>query len=49
MPKKETQLYTWQENQLSNGSKGLNAKIWKEKAENEERTVWSERSVKLAS
>ena len=49
MPKKGTQLYTWQENQLSNGSKGLNAKIWKEKAENEERTVWSERSVKLAN
>ena len=47
MPKKETQLYTWQENQLSNGSKGLNNKIWKELAKNEGSTVWSDWRVKL--
>ena len=42
MPKKGTPLYTWQKNQLSNGAGSLNVKIWKEKAENEEGTVWSD-------
>ena len=41
-------LYNWQMHQLGNGAASLNAKIRKEKAENEEGTVWSERSVKLA-
>ena len=39
----------WQSNQLSNGASSLNAKIRKEKAENEDGTVWSERSVKIAN
>ena len=30
-----TKLYSWQYNQLRNGSKGLNAKIWKETARDE--------------
>jgi hypothetical protein len=41
--------YTWQQNQSSNGAASLNAKIWKELAENKGSTVWSERSVKLAN
>ena len=49
MPEKGTPLFNWQMNQLSNGASSLNAKIRKEKAENEEGTVWSERSVKLAN
>ena len=43
-----TKLHTWQYNQLSNGSKGLNAKIKKELAEkNEGSIVWSDRREKL--
>jgi hypothetical protein len=38
-----------QMNQLSNGASSLNARIRKEKAENEEGTIWSECSVKLAN
>ncbi len=38
---------TWQNNQLSTGAGGLNIKIRKEIAENEEVTVWSERGVRL--
>ena len=38
-----TKLHTWQYNQLSNGSKGVNAKIKKELAEkNEWSIVWSD-------
>jgi len=48
MPEKRTKLYNWQMHQVGNGAASLNAKIRKEKAENEEGTVWSERSVKLA-
>jgi hypothetical protein len=49
MPEKGTPLYTWQQNQLSNGDGSLNAKIRKEKTENEEGTIWSEWRVKLAN
>ena len=49
IPERGTPLYTWQYNQLSNGAGSLNAKIRKEKAENEEGTVWSEGSVKIAN
>jgi hypothetical protein len=42
-------INNWQHNQLSNGAAGLNAKIRKELAENEDGTVWSERKVKLAN
>ena len=49
MPKRRTKLYNWEQNQLSNGAGSLSAKIWKERAENEDGTVWSERSVKLAN
>jgi hypothetical protein len=49
MPKKETPLYNWQLNQLSNGhASSLNAKIRKELAENKG-SIWSERRVKLAN
>ena len=40
-------LYSCQAAQLSYGSNGLNAKILKELAENEEGTVWSERRARL--
>ena len=43
MPEKRTKLYNWQIHQLGNGAASLNAKIWKEKADNEEGTIWSER------
>jgi hypothetical protein len=49
MPERGTPLLNWQQNQLSNGAGSLNAKMRKECAENEEVTVWSERSVKLAN
>ena len=50
MPEKGTPLHTWKMHQLSNTHDGsLNAKIRKEKAENEEGTLWSERSVKRAN
>jgi hypothetical protein len=49
MPEKGTPLHTWKMHQLSNGAGSLNAKMRKERAENEEVTVWSERSVKLAN
>ncbi len=49
LPKKGTLLYTWQQNQSNNGAGSLNAKIRKEKAKNEEGTVWSERRVQLAN
>jgi hypothetical protein len=50
MPKRGTPLHTWQRSQLSNTHGScLNAKIRKERAENEDGTVWSERSVKLAN
>jgi len=39
MPERETPLYTWQQNQLSNGTGGLNAKIRKELEENEGSTT----------
>ena len=41
MPERGTKLCNWQSNQLSN--------VRKEKADNEDGTVWSERSVKLAN
>jgi hypothetical protein len=47
MPAGGTTLYSCQAAQLSNGSNGLNAKILKELAENEEGTVWSERRARL--
>lgn len=47
MPAIGTKLNTWQNNQLSTGAGGLNVKIRKEIAENEEGTVWSERRVRL--
>jgi hypothetical protein len=40
-------IHNWQENQLSNGSRGLNAKIKKELAENEGSIVCSNWSVRL--
>ena len=46
MPGRGTTLHTWQSNQLSTGTGGLNAKIRKEVAENEGSTIWSERRVK---
>jgi len=50
MPESRTPLYNWQQNQMSNGAFSMNAKIRKEKAENEEGTVWSQRTrVKLAN
>jgi hypothetical protein len=49
MPKIGNPLYTWQQNQLSNGAGSLNVKIRKEKAENKGSTIWSERRVKLAN
>jgi hypothetical protein len=49
MPKRGTPLHNWQRNQFKNGTGGLNAKIRKEKAENEDGTVWSEHRVKLAN
>ena len=50
MPEKGTTLYNWQHIQLGNTHPScLNAKIRKEHAENKGRTVWSERSVKLAN
>jgi predicted metal-dependent hydrolase len=48
MPEIGTPLYTWQQNQLSNTRASLNAKIWKEIAENEGSTIWSEWRVKLS-
>ena len=49
MPKKGTPLYTWQQNELNNSHNPscLNAKIWKELAENKG-SIWSDRRVKLA-
>jgi hypothetical protein len=49
MPKKGTPLYNWQNNQLSNTTGSLNAKIREELAENMGSTIWSERRVKLAN
>ena len=49
MPERGTPLYNWQRNQLGNRPTSLNAKIRKEKAENEDGTVWSEHRVKLAN
>jgi hypothetical protein len=49
MPEIGTPLHTWQKHQLGNGPVSLNAKIRKERAENEDGTVWSERIVKLAN
>ncbi len=49
MPEIGTKVHNWQQNQLSTGAASLNAKIRKERAENEDGTVWSERSVKLAN
>jgi hypothetical protein len=49
MPERGTPLHTWQKHQLGNGPVSLNAKIQKERAENEDGTVWSERIVKLAN
>ena len=46
MPEKGTPLHTWQQNQLGNTHRSLNAKIWKEIAENKGSTIWSERRVK---
>ena len=48
MPEKGTPLHTWQQNQLGNTHRSLNAKIWKEIAENKGSTIWSERRVKLS-
>jgi hypothetical protein len=48
MPKKGNPLYTWQQNQLSNGASSLNAKIRKENEVKEGRFVWRERRVELA-
>ena len=42
MPEIGTRLYNWQSQQLSNGTGGLNTKIWEEIEENEGSTVWSE-------
>ena len=47
MPERGTPLYNWHRNQSGNKPYSLNARILKERAENEEETVWSERSVKL--
>ena len=44
-----TKLYTWQQNQLSNGPAALNAKFWKEIEENEGSTIWSDRRVRLVN
>jgi len=47
MPALNSKLHTWQHNQLGNGHGSLNAKIQKELAENEGRTVWSDRRERL--
>jgi hypothetical protein len=47
MPAVGIKLFSWQKNQLRKGSQGLDAKIQKEIAENEEGTVWSERRARL--
>ena len=47
MTERGTKLYIWQQNQLRNARFSLNAKIWKELADNKGSTVWSERRVKL--
>jgi hypothetical protein len=49
MPERGTKLVNWQRTQLGNGHASLNAKIRKERAENEDGTIWSERRVKLAN
>ncbi len=48
MPKRGILLYNWQNNQLSNTTGTLNAKIQKELAENKG-SIWCERKVKLAN
>jgi hypothetical protein len=48
IPKKRTPLHNWKQNQLSNGTGSLNAKIREELAENKGSTIWSERRVKLS-
>ena len=48
MPERGTPLHNLQENQLGNKPASLNAKIWKEIAENKGSTIWSERRVKLS-
>jgi hypothetical protein len=48
MPERGTPLHNWQENQLGNKPASLNAKIWKEIAENKGSNTWSERRVKLS-
>jgi Zn ribbon nucleic-acid-binding protein len=49
MPEIGTPLYNWKYQQLSNTHAScLNAKIQKELAENEGRTIWRERRVKLS-
>ena len=47
MPGRRTKLDNWQICQLSYGSDGLDDKIQKEIAENEEGTVWSDRKARL--
>ncbi len=49
MPEEGTKLYTWQQNQLSNGSAALNAKIGKEIEDNEGSTIWSDQRVRLVN
>ena len=47
MPALNSKLHTWQHNQLGNGHASLNANIQKELAENEGRTMWSDRCERL--
>ena len=42
MPAVGNKLHNWQNNELSNGPGGLNAKIQEERAENKGSTIWTE-------
>jgi hypothetical protein len=48
MPSVNSKLHSWKKTQLSTGAAGLDAKIWKEIAENKGST-WSDRKVRLKS
>jgi hypothetical protein len=48
MPVRGIKEYNWKQTQLSNGPKGLNAKIKKEVEVSEEGTVWRDRKARLA-
>jgi hypothetical protein len=47
MPERGSKLYNWQNNQLSIGHAGLDARIVKDNDENEGVTLWSDRKDTL--